>query len=462
MKTYHFKGILQNTGWKENAGITVDGTGIITDIFSIDSDHDVKPNVETYDGYAIPGFQNAHSHAFQYAMAGLAERHEGGANPDDFWGWREAMYQLALSMNPEQMEAIATMLYAEMARHGYTNVAEFHYVHHDKNGKPYANLSEMGSALISAAKTAGIGITLVPIFYQKGGFGQEPNDRQRRFISPTIDDYLQLLESSRASCKEYQHANIAVGIHSMRGVEPTDIAEIAKSGPEDIPFHIHVSEQLKEIEDSISYLGKRPVEWLLDNVDMNDRYHLVHATHLTDHEVNGIAKSKANVVLCPSTEGNLGDGLFPLRKYQEVGGKWSIGTDSHVGLNPLEELRLLDYGQRLISHKRNTYSSPQQGDCGMYALEMATVTGRKAMNNFTPEFFTIGEPLNANIIDATSPLLTTASSKNLASTIIYANDSNMQLGTISYGKTIVTNRTHHKYQSIVKNFATAMNELQSR
>ena len=459
MKTYHFKGILQNTGWQENTAITVNQEGIITNITPFD------PNTISSDlikGFAVPGFQNAHSHAFQYAMAGLAERHEGTSNPDDFWGWREAMYQLALCMNPEQMEAIATMLYAEMARHGYTNVAEFHYVHHDKNGKPYTNLAEMGSSLISAAKTVGIGITLIPIFYQKGGFGQAPNDRQRRFISTTIDTYLKLLDASKEACKYYEHANIAVGIHSMRGVEPMDIAKIAQSGPQDIPFHIHVSEQIKEIEDSIKYLNKRPVEWLLDNIEMNDRFHLVHATHLTDNEIEGIANSKANVVLCPTTEGNLGDGLFPLRKYQDKGGKWSIGTDSHVGLNPLEELRLLDYGQRLISHKRNTYHSPTQGDSGMYAIEMATSTGRKAMNNFTSDFFKIGEPLNAFVIDDSSPLLSTTSIKNLSSTIVYASDASMQLETIAYGKEIVTSRKHNSYLIVKENFIKTMEQLKSR
>lgn len=452
---YHFNKLLQNSTWLTNATVSVDEKGIITEISK-----NQKPS--TKNQIAIPGFQNAHSHAFQYAMAGLAERHEGSSNPDDFWGWREAMYLLALSMNPDQMEVIATMLYSEMARHGYTNVAEFHYVHHDKDGKPYANLAEMGSRLIAAAKTTGIGITLVPIFYQKGGFGQEPNDRQRRFISPTIDDYIKLLEASKEACKAYEHANIAIGIHSMRGVEPTDIAEIAKSGPQDIPFHIHISEQLKEIEDSIAYLGKRPVEWLLDNVKLNDRFHLVHATHLTEQETIGIAKSGANVVICPSTEGNLGDGLFPLRKYQEKGGKWSIGTDSHVGLNPLEELRLLDYGQRLITHKRNTYFSPQQGDGGTYAIEMATIAGRKAMNNFEGEYFKVGEPFNACVIDGEHPLLTNCSDKNLASTLIYSTDSAMQTATISHGELIVENGKHIKQKDIREKFNEVMKELGSR
>ena len=455
MKTYQLKGVLQDTGWIENASVSVNEQGIITEIGKQDA-------TDYINGFAIPGFQNAHSHAFQYAMAGLAERHEGSANPDDFWGWREAMYQLALSMNPDQMEAIATMLYSEMARHGYTNVAEFHYVHHDKDGKPYANLAEMGSRLVAAAKTAGIGITLVPIFYQKGGFGKAPNDRQRRFISPTIDDYLKLLESSKEACKHYEWANVAVGIHSMRGVEPVDIAEIAKSGPQDIPFHIHISEQLKEIEDSVAYLGKRPVEWLLDNVALSERFHLVHATHLTEAETIGIAKRNANVVICPTTEGNLGDGLFPLRKYQEEGGNWSIGTDSHVSINPLEELRLLDYGQRLISHKRNTYFSTEQGDGGMYALQMATSIGRKAMNNFTKEFFKVGEPFNATIFDAEAPLIATSSPQNRVSTMVYSTDASMQLGTMALGTMVVNNSKHERQSEIRKQFNKVIGELKNR
>ncbi|MDY8136332.1 formimidoylglutamate deiminase [Aquimarina sp. 2201CG5-10] len=459
MKTYHLKGVLQKTGWTENISITVDDNGIITNIspFKEDTQKDI------ISGYAVPGFQNAHSHAFQYAMAGLAEQHEGTSNPDDFWGWRKAMYQLALSMNPDQMEAIATMLYSEMARHGYTNVAEFHYVHHDKNGKPYTDLAEMGGRLVNAAKTAGIGITLIPIFYQKGGFGVAPTEKQRRFISPTIDEYLKLLEASENACKNYKNANIGIGIHSMRGVEPSDIAKIAESGPQNIPFHIHVSEQLKEIEDSIKYLNKRPVEWLLENIELNERFQLVHATHLTDQETLELAKTQANVVICPSTEGNLGDGIFPLRKYQAANGKWSIGTDSHVGLNPLEELRILDYGQRLTSHKRNTYFSQDQTDSGMYAITMATLMGQKAMNNnYSKDFFEVGKPLNASIFDASAPLLATSSLQNLTSTIVYSSDPTMQLATISYGEMIVNKGIHFKKENIKTQFIEAINALKNR
>lgn len=459
MKSYLFKGLLQREEWIENALVKVDEQG---KILSIEGNVTDSKDAENIDAFALPGFQNAHSHAFQYAMAGLAEIHETGTTPDDFWSWRDAMYKLALSVNPDQMEAIATMLYSEMLRLGYTNVAEFHYVHHDRDGKPYSNLSEMGNRLISAAKATGINITLVPIFYQKGGFGKEPTEAQRRFISSDIDSYLKLYEASKEACKNYQGANIGIGIHSMRGVEPEIIAEIAKSGPQDVPFHIHIAEQLKEIEDSVAYLGKRPVEWLLENVDLNERFHLVHATHLTTEETHGIAKSLANVVICPTTEGNLGDGIFPLREYQQMGGHWSIGTDSHVSIHPLEELRLLDYGQRLISHKRNTFTSSNQGDSGLFAIEMATEAGRKAMGNFEKSFFAIGDTFNACLIDSSAPLLQMTGANKRTSSIVYTCDASYQWGTISNGILVAKNGRHINQDGIRNRFFDTLNQIKNR
>ena len=300
MKTYQFKGLLQKDKWLCPAYVRVDDDGVIesiSDTISIEA-LPVKMNV-----FAIPGFQNAHSHAFQYAMAGIAERHQVAAKADDFWSWRAAMYKLALSISPDDLESIATQLYAEMLRHGYTNVAEFHYVHHDKNGQAYTNLSEMSERLVKAAKTVGIGITLVPIFYQKGGFGKPATEGQKRFISTDTDAYMRLFEAAEASTKLYEHANIAIGIHSMRGVDPESIKYIAENFRKDVPFHIHISEQLKEIEDSITYLNKRPVEWMLDNIELSDRFHFVHATHLVDSETVALAKSRTNVVLCQVQKG---------------------------------------------------------------------------------------------------------------------------------------------------------------
>lgn len=458
MKSFLFKALLTNDGWKSNVEVNLDNEGLITAITHNSS----SVNAEFVNGYVLPGFQNAHSHAFQYAMAGLAERHEGTGTPDDFWSWRNAMYQLALTINPDELEVIATQLYAEMIRHGYTNVAEFHYVHHNKNGKQYDNLAEMGSRLISAAKKTGIKITLIPIFYQKGGFDKAPTEKQRRFISPTIEAYKKLYEASEDATKYYKDATIAIGIHSMRGVEPEIIKKVATDFPKDVPFHIHISEQLKEVKDAVTYLNKRPVEWMLDNINMNDRFHLVHATHLTKEETIGIAKSCANVVLCPSTEGNLGDGIFPLGLFQQSGGQWSIGTDSHVGLNPLEELRLLDYGQRLTTHKRNSFYSPQQTDSGLFGIHMALKTGRKAMHNFNEQYFKIGQPFDAVVYDANTPLLACTSLENLSSTLVYSTDSQMQLGTIINGNWVVKNNIHLSNISIKENFIKTIKALKTR
>ena len=445
MKSYRFKALLQNQNWIENATVSIDEAGKIISILQAENADSI-----IIDGYALPGFQNAHSHAFQYAMVGLAENHSGD---DDFWSWREAMYELAININAEDLKKIAAMLYAELVRNGYTNVAEFHYVHHDKNGEPFENLAKMGEALIEAAQIAGIKITLIPIFYQKGGFGIEPNEQQKRFISQTFEDYARLFEASAKVCERFENANIAVGIHSMRGVDAKDILRVAEELPKDVPFHIHVSEQLKEVEDCIEYLGKRPVEWLLENIELSERFHLVHATHLTETETEKLAKSKANVVLCPSTEGNLGDGIFPLQVYQKHGGNWSIGTDSHIGLNPFEEIRILDYGQRLISHKRNTFSDENISDSGLFAITKATISGRKAMNNFEENFFTVGADFDACIIDANAVLLANVKPEHLTSAIVYSANASNIYGTFVKGKLI---HVDENYERIKKDFVESI------
>ncbi|KOS06537.1 formiminoglutamase [Flavobacterium akiainvivens] len=457
MATYTFKALLTENGWVENAAVQLDAQGNILSISQTAS-----PQGEYINGYALPGFQNAHSHAFQYAMAGLAELHTNTGVQDDFWSWRNAMYGLALTLSPEQMEAVAAMLYSEMARHGYTAVAEFHYLHHDKDGKPYANLAEMGQRLVSAAKRAGIRITLVPMFYQQGGFGQPPVERQKRFISQTIEDYYKLLEATQKVVEKQPHANVGVGIHSLRAVKPEDVISVCNSLDGSMPFHIHVSEQLKEIEDCLAFHNKRPVQWLLDNVKADDNYHLVHATHLDENEANGIAKSGANVVLCPSTEGNLGDGLFSFEAYKNAGGNWSIGTDSHVGLNPLEELRILDYGQRLISHKRTTFVTPQSGDSGFNALKMAWQSGRKAMGAPHVQFFAPGQPFDAAVFKATSPLIATASLRNLSNTLVYSADVSDMLGTVVSGKWVNKEGASINREAIVADFVKVMKELGTR
>ena len=453
---FHFTKLLQNSGWLSDVIVKTDSEG---KILSISPDQPKTDCDEIVDGFALPGFQNSHSHAFQYAIAGLAENHSGINSADDFWSWRNVMYKLALSLSPEQLEAIAAMLYAEMLRHGYTNVAEFHYLHHDTYGQPYMNKAEMGERLISAAKRTGINITLIPIFYQKGGFDKPPEENQRRFISKNFHEYAELFETSKKACESYCGANIGVGVHSLRATEPTVIRDIAHSFPKDIPFHIHIAEQQQEIVDCVSHLKKRPVEWMLDNINLSKRFHFVHATHISEHETYGLADMNVNVALCPTTEGNLGDGIFPLAKFQENGGQWSIGTDSHVSLNPFEELRLLDYGQRLTTYRRNTFASADQGNSGMYAIKQTTIAGRRAMNNFESEYFKVGESFDACVISGNHPLIQTSSTDSLLNTIIYSSDETIQEGTIVKGEWKAKHGKHIHHLELVEDFVEALKEL---
>ena len=451
MKFYKFNALLQNKGWISPAYVGVDEDGVIQHLSGDPLSEGSA--VEAVNGFVLPGFQNAHSHAFQFAMAGLAEKHSVGA-VDDFWSWRETMYKCALTMTPDHQQAVAAMLYTEMLRKGYTHVAEFHYLHHDQVGRTYDNLCEMGERLLVAAEQAGIKITLVPIFYQTGNFGQDPQPRQCRFISKTIDDYFQLLDDSSHAVSKYSNALLGFGVHSLRAVRSDDIKKTFEQGPSNIPFHLHAAEQLKEVEDCKAHLNRRPVEWLLENMPLDDRFHLVHCTHMDGSEVKGLAASMANVVLCPGTEGNLGDGIFSLADYANNGGSWSIGTDSHISLNPLEDLRWLDYAQRLTTHRRNTF------DDGAHILLNKTLdAGRRAMTcSRRDHHFAIGEAFDAVVFDGESSLFNKTLDYVLPS-IIYTADSSTILGTIVNGEWVVKNQFHANEKRIKAAFRNTMKSL---
>lgn len=451
--TYHFKSLLQSTGWLSPAFVEVDDRGIIRNI-STSLSLEAAP-VEEVDGYAVPGFQNAHSHAFQFAMAGMAEKHDPGT-VDDFWSWREAMYSCALTLDPDQMQAVAAMAYAEMLRRGYTHVAEFQYLHHDKNGKPYENAAEMSLSLVAAAAIAGIRITLVPVFYQRGGFGKQAEDAQRRFCFRTVEGYLQLLSDCAGVVKDLSTASLGFGVHSLRAADTADLLRVLRDGPAGIPFHMHAAEQLKEVNEAREYLKARPVEWLLDNVDLNERFNLVHCTHLTDDEVMRLGRSRANVVLCPGTEANLGDGIFRLSDFAKYSQAWAIGTDSHISLNPLEDLRWLDYTQRLMNHRRNTFS-----DGASVLLRSAYFAGKRAMGATVHEFFETGRPLDAVVYRGDSPLLSTAGTEHLLPTLVYTADAASVLGTLVDGEWICRGLRHAHEEEILREFQSALKNISS-
>ena len=436
-----FSALLLKSGWVENVDVVLDSNGTIQKI------EEAEPSGGNI---ALPGFRNAHSHAFQYAMAGVAENH---TNPgDDFWSWRSAMYRLALEVDPDDVESIASMLYAELRRHGSSHVTEFHYLHNDKNGSRYADPAEMGNRLLASAQRTGLAITLVPMFYRLGNFGENARDEQKRFISNNPESYFSLVESFREACLGYQDANLGIGVHSMRAASAEDIRAICKAFPDGYPFHIHIAEQLKEVDDCVEFYGERPVEWLLGNVEVNARYNLIHATHITEEELTAISNAGASVVLCPTTEGNLGDGIFPLREYRSRGGTWSVGTDSHVSLDPFEELRLLDYGQRLVSHSRNTF-----GETGShYAIQQMHDGGAVAAGLNESDFFEVGAPFNACVITKDHPLVGTSGTKNLLNAIVYASDASCREGSIVRGK------PYEPDEKIVTKFEKTIRKLQIR
>lgn len=459
-KIFRCEALLTRQGWLANASIAADDKGIIRQVWGgsiVAAAHSALPVTEIK-GAIIPGFQNAHSHAFQYAMAGLAEHLPANAPSDDFWSWRQAMYKLAGAITPDEHEDIAAMLYAEMLRHGYTAVAEFHYLHHDVSGQPYTERAEMSQRLMAAAERSGIHLTLIPIFYQKGGFGVPARPEQKRFISATATDYDYLHSEIYKVAQSYEGVNVGVGFHSLRAVATSDLLQVLASKPKG-PIHIHVAEQQQEVDQAISHLRKRPVEWLLDHADLSSQFNLVHATHMNASETARLASSGAVVVVCPSTEGNLGDGFFPIQEYAALGGRYAIGTDSHIGLSAFEELRWLDYGQRLRSQRRNTLCREASDDSGMKLLDSAWTAGRLAMGQEANEYFAPGQSFDAICLDLDHPILVGKPMARWISTAIYAGESTLIKGVLRRGEWVVEQGKHTKIEDISRRFRHSMRSL---
>lgn len=354
MVRLHAPHALLHGGWARDVLLGWDDAGTLV---QVDAGSSAPAGVERAAGPLLPGLPNLHSHAFQRAFAGLTEYR--GEAADSFWTWRDLMYRFALSVSPGQLEAIATRLYVEMLQAGYTSVCEFHYLHHDRDGRPYAERAELALRLVAAARRAGIGLTLLPVLYRHSGFGAKPpRADQRRFVNG-VDELLRIVERLR---REHD-MRVGVAPHSLRAVAPDDLAALL-AGVDAIdpaaPVHIHVAEQQQEVDDCIAWSGARPVRWLLDQAHVDSRWCLVHATHLDAAEAAAVARSSAVVGLCPSTEANLGDGLFDVPRHLQAGGRWGIGSDSHASVDAAEELRLLEYGQRLMRRERNVLATRGQ------------------------------------------------------------------------------------------------------
>jgi len=343
--TLHFAEAMLPDGWARDVRVTI-ADGVIA---RVESRVAAQPGDERHRA-ALPGMPNLHSHAFQRGMAGLAE--VAGPSDDSFWTWREVMYRFAERVSPDDLAAIAAMAYVEMLEGGFTRVGEFHYLHHAPGGAAYADRAAMSAAIAAAAEETGIALTHLPVFYAHGGFGGQPlGPRQQRF-GHDIDGFAALLEGARAACAALPDAVVGVAPHSLRAVTPGELAALEAMAP-GAPVHIHIAEQIREVEDCIAWSGARPVEWLLDHAAVDARWCLVHATHMTAAETDRLAKTRAVAGLCPITEANLGDGIFPAVDFVAAGGAYGVGSDSNVLIDAGEELRLLEYGQRLARRARN-------------------------------------------------------------------------------------------------------------
>ncbi|GAB2512307.1 formimidoylglutamate deiminase [Lysobacter humi (ex Lee et al. 2017)] len=401
----------------------------------------------TPEGWKLPGVANLHSHAFQRAMAGLAERRTDPA--DSFWTWRETMYRFAARFEPDTLRAVAAQLYAEMLEAGYTSVCEFHYLHHAPDGGPYDDPAAMSRALVDAARVTGIRLTLLPVLYMTGGFdGRALGERQRRF-GHDVDAYLRLVDTLRA--ERGPLLQVGCALHSLRAVPEAAMRDVVDALPDDARIHVHIAEQVPEVEECIALRGARPVRWLLDRMPVDARWTLVHATHLDAGEVRDLAASRATVAICPTTEANLGDGLFPLREYLDAGGRWGIGSDSHVSVSPVEELRWLEYGQRLVTQRRCIAVAGDAGSVGETLLRGALESAGDAT----------GLPGDGDrvVLDATAPALAGATADDVVDRWIFAGNRPLARDVDVAGRAVVRGGRHVDGERIARSFAQAMSKL---
>ena len=450
MNKLFFENALLPQGWARNVLIERDDAGIIT---AITPNH---PSQTINGKIAVAGMANLHSHAFQRAMAGLGEWAGETAN-DSFWSWREVMYRFVQRLRPQDLHAIASQLYVEMLEAGFTAVGEFHYLHHQADGTPYEDLAEMSQQVMAAANDAGIAQTLLPVFYAQGGFdGAKISENQKRFYND-VERFQKLVEKARSAATGRNIVGIAP--HSLRAVTPISLKELLAANPNH-PIHIHIAEQVKEVEDCVTWSNARPVQWLLDNADVNDRWCLVHATHLDEGEIKQLANSNAVAGLCPITEANLGDGIFEGVKYSGAQGKWGVGSDSNIRICVAEELRAYEYSQRLRDLGRNCLAKPNQAT-GRALFDAAALGGAQALGQSMGNI-AVGKSCDIISLNAHHPALIGKADDDWLNAWIFAGDKSCVHHVWVSGKQQVRDGQHIKRQSIVENFATTMQYLQNQ
>lgn len=449
MTVIHAAQALTPLGWNSDVRVVIEAGRIV----SVTAN---TPSREGDEQHAIllPAMANLHSHAFQRAMAGLTELR--GPSEDNFWSWRDLMYRFALEISPEQVEAIAAQLYVEMLEAGFGRVGEFHYLHHDRDGRPYSNVAEMASRVAAAAGETGIGLTLLPVFYAHASFGGlAPRDDQRRFIND-VRGYNRLLEGCRAAVKPLGTGIVGVAPHSLRAVTPDELKDVAEMAG-DAPIHIHIAEQTGEVDACLAWSGQRPVEWLLDHNDVDEQWCLVHATHMTDGETARMARSGATAGLAPITEANLGDGVFNAKTFIAQGGRYGIGSDSNVQIGVTDELRMLEYSQRLFNRARNVMTA--QGHSTGRALFQSAVVGGALSVGAHPGGLSAGAPADFFTLRREHTALASRKGDDVLDTWIFTGGESLVDCVWVAGKKVVAGGRHHRRDEIARKFAVVMREL---
>ena len=436
-------------GWARHVRIDVEGGRIAS----------VTPNAvadggERVAGIALPGLPNLHCHAFQRGMAGLAER-RGPAN-DSFWTWREVMYRFLDRLTPDDVEAIASFAYMEMLERGFTAVGEFHYLHHDSDGAPFADIGEMAVRHAAASQATGIGLTLLPVFYAYGGFGgAAPVTGQRRFLNGP-DRFAKLWTRSNEIVSKLPRANIGVAPHSLRAVTPETLREVLSNASG--PVHIHAAEQMKEVNDCVAWSGQRPVEWLLSNAAVDARWCVIHATHMTMDETTRLAKSGAVAGLCPLTESSLGDGIFNGPPWIEAGGRYGVGSDSNIDIDAAGELRQLEYSQRLGLLGRNLMTTQEGESSGRRLYADALAGGARALQR---PMGAIAPGMSADIVvlDSGHPDLAGRDGDLSLDAYIYVAGRGAVRDVYAGGEKVVTAGRHRQHDEFSRRYRAVMARL---
>jgi formimidoylglutamate deiminase len=358
------------------------------------------------DTLRIPGFANAHSHAFQRALRGRVERVDPEHPHDDFWTWREAMYEAANAVDPEACYEVARQVYGEMVDAGYTVVGEFHYPHHRPGGEPYPDRNAMAKACVAAAADAGIEIVLLMCAYARAGAGKPPAERQRRFCDASVAEYLSRVEELAGECR------VGLAPHSVRALPREWLEEIAGyAASSGMVVHIHANEQRREVEECLAEHGMRPIELLADIGLLSDRTTIVHATHVTDHELDLLAAGRSTVCACPSTEANLGDGFLPAHRLLERAIPVCIGTDSNTVIDPILELREIEACARRQAEQRNVLVPVGADGPTGYLLEIGTVNGARALG--------LDGPVGEVAVDLDSPPLRGVDRRDVLAALVF-------------------------------------------